>query len=72
MKSINSNWCTVLIILTQLTAFIPFGINLTALNPSTPAIKVFINDTYKVRCMVSVPMQPWLCAKFYLDHFCVC
>ena len=55
MKSINSNWCTILVIVTQLTAFIPFGINLTALNPSTPAIKVFINDTYKVRC--AVPMQ---------------
>jgi len=48
MKAINSNWCMFLILFTEFTAFIPFGINLTVLNAATPAIKVFVNDTYMV------------------------
>ena len=48
IKRRNSKWCIFVVLLTQLSGFIPFGMNLTLLNPSTPTIEVFINETFKV------------------------
>nr|CAB3266205.1 solute carrier family 2, facilitated glucose transporter member 1-like [Phallusia mammillata] len=49
MSRINSNFCVFLIVLNHATIFIPMGLNLVALNPSTPAIEVFVNETFQLR-----------------------
>jgi len=48
MKRVNSNFCIYLIVITHITIFVPMGMNVTALNPLTPALEVFINSTFAV------------------------
>lgn len=54
MKRINSNFCVFLIALTHASVFIPMGMNMSAMNPATPAIEVFVNETYKVGILQSI------------------
>nr|XP_026691171.1 solute carrier family 2, facilitated glucose transporter member 7-like [Ciona intestinalis] len=49
MKRINSTYCIIVIIITQITVMIPMGLNLTLLNSATPALKTFINQTHYER-----------------------